>query len=148
RPSVRPQRTDHIYNLEVTRNTYLISRSQAIAHNASEQGPRRKVLVVEDDASWARRHSSRLQRLGIDHIVVDNVADAIERIRRGGITEVVTDGMEGGWIDIANAAREHGVTPKVVSADSDAERLAGEKQIRFLNKWDASEGLEQFLRDP
>ena len=115
-----------------------------------------RVLVVEDDREWSSDHEKNLRKQGIkDIITADKVETAIKLIREKNPTWVITDGLYGGWTEIAKLGQQLGI-PVILISQVDPERVedirdsAEMRGARFFNKDDinfSEEGLRKFYTD-
>ena len=92
----------------------------------------RRILVVEDDKTWRRELTRYLEQSEIKFAVADSAKAAKKVLEEGGYTDIITDGLEGTFTDVIEAAGTIPVT--VLSGDYQVERTAKEMEIRFMNK--------------
>lgn len=84
-----------------------------------------RVIAVDDDAMWRELVDDELSDIdGINYEVVGTADEAIERLETGDFDGVVTDGLEGQWRRVAEAAKLVGAGVILLSADTDQVELA------------------------
>ncbi|MFH1863701.1 MAG: hypothetical protein ABIJ85_02175 [bacterium] len=93
------------------------------------QGTRR-VLIVEDSQNWRDLLPSVFK--GIETVVVKSAKEAEEALKKGGFTEIVTDGLGGDWTQVVE--KSGGLPVKLLSGDVRHKHLAIEKGVKFLDK--------------
>lgn len=69
-----------------------------------------KILVVDDMPDWLHTTLGVLSDEGIDAVGASSVEEAEKILAEGGVTKVVTDGLEGEWKKVVQAAKELPVT--------------------------------------
>lgn len=97
------------------------------------QNPR-KVLIVEDSKIWQKLLPRLFDRKGIETVVVTSAEAAKEALKKGGFSEIVTDGLEGDWKIVADNAG--GLPVKLLSLGVTHKSAAEEQGIRFFDKND------------
>jgi len=100
----------------------------------------RRVLIVEDSQNWRDLLPSVFK--GIETVVVKSAKEAEEALKKGGFTEIVTDGLEGAWIQVVE--KSGGLPVKLLSGDVRHQQTATEKGVKFLNK--SSFEIEELLK--
>lgn len=80
--------------------------------NKSARNP--KILIVDDHSEWIQRLTRSLDGLGVSNESSEFVEDAVGIIGEGGVTGVITGGMEGGWREVVEAASSKQVQPVLV----------------------------------
>lgn len=121
---------------------------------SGEMAPKKiKVLVVEDDRKWLSDYKENLRKQGIKDILTAEKAEtAIKLIGEKNPNWVITDGLYGGWTDIAELGQKLGI-PVILISQVDPERVedirksAARRGARFINKDDidfSEEGLVKF----
>jgi len=79
-----------------------------------------KVLVVEDDEGWGEMYEEEIEERKGDPDVCGSAREAVEKLREGGpFAGVITDGLEGGWRAVYEAASAVGVPVLVITGDMD-----------------------------
>jgi CheY-like chemotaxis protein len=93
-----------------------------------------RILAVDDHEGWRYTLGEGLAALGLEHEVVGDTDTAVERLQTGAFTGVITDGLDGDWTRVVEAAREAGTAPVLVSADEAALAIADEDHIPAFDK--------------
>ncbi len=75
----------------------------------------RRVLAVDDSDVWRDMLGDILTSAGVDHEVVEDADTAVAKLETGEFTGVITDGLNGAWQEVADAAAEAGVPLALVS---------------------------------
>ena|SRR3989344_9565600 len=94
----------------------------------------RKVLIVEDSRDWRDNFSEEFNREGVEVVIVGSPDEAKELLKKGGFTEVITDGLGGKWKDVADSATDLPV--RLVTNDSSLEHEAKIMGIGYVDKTD------------
>ncbi len=95
----------------------------------------RLVLVVDDEPSLLAQYSLGLEMMGIAFIALSNAQEAIQRINEGGVTEVVTDGLDGEWYRVVQSAQAAGIkTITLVTGTAELATWATQLGIGFVDK--------------
>ena len=92
----------------------------------------RKVLIVEDSDNWLRLLPALFSNEGIEALAVDSLEAAREALKTGQFTEVVTDSLEGDWLDVVESAATLPV--KLLTGNGSLERAATDRGVVFLDK--------------
>ena len=95
----------------------------------------RLILVVDDDPGLLAQYIFYLEMMEMAFEAFAEIGNAIDRINEGGITEVVTDGLEGGWREVVKAAQQRGIEDiKLVTGTKSYEDEATDMGIGFVDK--------------
>ena|SRR3989344_5402904 len=110
-----------------------------------DQGQPVKILIVEDQSDWLVKHERQLRGEGIDNITIANrVGEAIGLIQVNDFTAVLTDGLDGLYYKIIDAAQaKQGTRVIVISAREPEEEmqfgeevsLAGGEFIKVISRF-------------
>lgn len=75
--------------------------------NNSKKPPsfRPKVLIVGNLAGRRKKTCDELSRNGIDYFMADGWLEAVQLIKNGEYSSVITDGFDGKWAFVASAAK-------------------------------------------
>lgn len=93
------------------------------------------ILAVDDDSMWRGIFGrALLARSDIISEVVDDADSAIDCIRTGEVTGVITDGLEGRWTDVCLAAGNINIPVVVMSGLSVTVQQARSQDIEAYNK--------------
>ena len=77
-----------------------------------------RVIAVDDEDIWREVLEDELGDVGgVSYEMVSTADEAIARLEEGGFHGVVTDGLNGEWVRVAEAARSVGAGVLVVSAE-------------------------------
>ena len=96
--------------------------------------PKPKVLFADDEESLRMLIGNFLKEtLGLLTVIVDSAEKAIEEIKKGDFTHVITDGLEGNWKNVVQTAKEKGANVTVISGNPEIEEQIP-KDIRFIPK--------------
>ena len=97
-----------------------------------------KFLIVEDREKWQEMLRETLEEAGGEVVVVDDVeiADGLLRDPKQIFDHVISDGMEGDWTRVHEAAQEKGVAMTLVSFNTKFGEAATELGIPFIHKKD------------
>ena len=86
-----------------------------------------RILAVDDEEAWRGIFGRNLAAAGIEHEVVDDPDIAMGRLEADEFTGVITDGLEGRWVDVYSAANIAQTAIVVISGNfhtiDDAKRL-------------------------
>ncbi len=100
------------------------------------------ILAVDDESTWRTIVGHELGKAGLQHSVVSSADEAIENIETGGFTGVVTDGLEGKWRQVAEAASAASIPVAVFSGEKAQVDAATEAGVQgFVKKMPSREGL-------
>lgn len=95
-----------------------------------------KVLVVEDEKSWMRNHTSIAKESGHEVVTAASAEEAIKTINENGIEFVVTDGLENKWTTVHDVAQDKGIRTAVVSSSVEVKTEAQKRGVPFVDKLD------------
>lgn len=93
-----------------------------------------RILAVDDHEGWRQTLGEGLAALGLEHEVVGDTDTAVERLQTGEFTGVITDGLNGEWPRVVQAAREVGTAPVLITMDESALTTADEGGISAFDK--------------
>ncbi len=89
-----------------------------------------RILAVDDEEAWRDIFARNLAAAGVAHEIVDDADLAMDRLVSDEFTGVITDGLEGRWIDVYSAADIAQTATVVISGSShtidEAKRLGVE----------------------
>lgn len=114
--------------------------------NGSEGGENlvpQHILVIEDDSVWMNLYKRSFKDRGIEVSTASGVKEALELLKNGVFTRVITDGLEGGWIRVAWKAQELGLPIKLVTGDFGHQKDADAMGVEFLPKSLAAKQIRQ-----
>jgi len=109
----------------------------------NEKKPR-KILVVEDSSNWLNLLPRLFEKEGIKAVTAGSLQEAQKALEAGGFTEIVTDSLEGDWIDVVESAGRLPV--KLLSGNASLQGEAEKRGVQFLDKGDFD--IESLLKDP
>src|SRR5438876_1503212 len=118
-----------------------------VADNSNLKGPR--LLIVDDDAGQRSLLDSFLKSQGFDTVPVASGENALEVLRRGGISMMISDvrmpGMSG-LETLRQARQEHSVLPVLlVTAYADIREAVGAMRDGAVNYLSKPIGLDELL---
>lgn len=95
-----------------------------------------KVLVVEDSPGWLKKNTFAFEELGATVIGAETVKEAIEALKAGGFTHVVSDGLKGQWTQVVTAAKEAGVQNITVLTTESIRKVVEKEEATYVDKVD------------
>lgn len=101
---------------------------------------RETILIVDDEKSWQRTLSYKLEKKGRTLQAVSSAEEALEALQAGGVTRVISDGLEGDWEEVYKLAQEAGIPLTVFSGSGDVQKRAQKLGVRFIDKMDLALG--------
>jgi hypothetical protein len=106
-----------------------------------------KVLVVEDESSWALIHKSSAEDAGHEVVTATSAEEAKKVLEANGIDFIVTDGLHGKWTQVHDLAKEKEIRTVLVSGDDKLGREAKERGVAFVDKLYAHESLDDMYKN-
>jgi hypothetical protein len=113
----------------------------------SETQPKKNFLVIEDTPIVLTAYMVWLDLLDISGLGAASVDEARSALMKGEITDIVTDGLNGGWRTILDLASENGIESDrvtVVTADPHIEGDVVNTGANYVNKSAVVSGRIQF----
>jgi hypothetical protein len=113
----------------------------------SETQPKKNFLIIEDTPIVLTAYMVWLDLLNISGLGVASVEEAKSALMKGDITDILTDGLNGGWKTILNLAGENGIESDrvtVVTADPHVEGDVVNTGANYVNKSAIVSGRIQF----
>ena len=98
-----------------------------------------KLLVVDDAPNWSKVLQTILSER-YEVILASSVQKAEEAIKKGDLTRILSDGLDGQWEEIFGLSQKAGIPFKVLSGNSDVLKRAKELNVPTVNKYDISVG--------
>lgn len=96
-----------------------------------------RILVVEDDPDYREEYANALRKRGIDVVSVSSAGEAIEALKKGKFTRIITDGLRGRCKTVVELAQEKKLPIKVISNNPLIEYQLQEQGIKgftFIDK--------------
>lgn len=100
----------------------------------SEQIHDGKILAVDDESMWLTILGEVLEDSGVPFALSENADDAVDLLRGGEFTGVLTDGLAGEWRRVVEAAKEAGALAVLVSGDFRQIDAAEQQGVEAHNK--------------
>lgn len=120
--------------------------------NAAPEAVEHHLLTVSPDSAWRRVAGKALEGKGVSREIAPNANAAIERLKREergdekAITSVITDGLRGEWLRVAEAAIEAGAMPVLMTKSASPPKGAAEMGIPVFAKQRVEDSSQERLR--
>lgn len=94
-----------------------------------------RLLVVEDETLWRNIAGRACASAGVDHIIVDSFSDGMDHVMTGMFGSVLSDGLEGQWVQLYQANQQWGDTRfALMSGDDEQITKAKADQVPAFHK--------------
>lgn len=95
------------------------------------------ILVVEDNVDWSDLWTEVVNRMGFEVVLVNTVADAIDKLQNDILLGMIADGMNEAYDSLVNEAISNGIIGEnifVVSANLLRYGIRKRDNVSFLRK--------------
>jgi len=102
--------------------------------NKEKTKKQRRVLIIDDNKELRDSITSIFQLEKVEIKIVNDYEEAKEEFGKRNYTEILTDGLHGGWKKVEKMAGETPV--KVMSTDNSIKKIVEQRGRVFVDKFD------------